>query len=644
MSSTLTFLSRLASTPMTSLLRGRLAPSKRQLRDQLLASGLPEPTRQLIGTVVKRTKLWLIERADVQAELIAHFRDGVDTGATPDDLVNKFGDAEATAKLIRRAKIRNRPIAWHVKRFAIRAVLVLVVVYGLLFARFWFGRPTVSVNYVAQLNAPLAAVPESERAWPIYREVIRELVKQERIRSKAAATQPGDADWSKVLESRPGDANFAKLVDHVAKSRTLIEQIGIASRKRELGFVFGLGGSNDEPGNPWGNAPMSGSAGLIGFSEEENRLAGESMFAVLLPYLSHGREMSQLLESDAVVASSERDGARFARRIEDVLGVGRQFRQGPFFVCQLVGIGIEVRAVECLSNQLAIDPSLLSDEQLIRIAHAMPKGRVAADVFDLSGEWLGFRDMVQRVYTDDGNGDGRLTSFGLRVWRVFAQSRVDYEPKLLALAPIPRAIASRREVLEEFDRLTRLIEADMATPLRATPKPSRFRERFDQLIHDGELGSRQFLILTLLANYSGSQRVAERFFARRDAALIVIACELHKRRTGSYPATLDDLRPLLLPEVPLDPFDGKPLRYAIRDGKPFVYSVGADGDDDGGRLARKTRETPSASNDGAGNFGNNGIDADWILFPEPSDAEPASDRDEAVSTTQASPTTRPVER
>ena len=39
--------------------------------------------------------------------------------------------------------------------------------------------------------------------------------------------------------------------------------------------------------------------------------------------------------------------------------------------------------------------------------------------------------------------------------------------------------------------------------------------------------------------------------------------------------------------VPLDPYDGKPMRLAMLDGKPVIYSVGRDGKDDGGQKDSK---------------------------------------------------------
>ena len=34
----------------------------------------------------------------------------------------------------------------------------------------------------------------------------------------------------------------------------------------------------------------------------------------------------------------------------------------------------------------------------------------------------------------------------------------------------------------------------------------------------------------------------------------------------------------------LDPYDGRPIRFAVVDGQPTVYAIGQDGRDDGGRV------------------------------------------------------------
>ena len=62
-----------------------------------------------------------------------------------------------------------------------------------------------------------------------------------------------------------------------------------------------------------------------------------------------------------------------------------------------------------------------------------------------------------------------------------------------------------------------------------------------------------------------------------------LACRLYKSRTGLYPASLEELVPGILTEVPIDPFTGKPFVYR-REGEGFiVYSLGSNQKDDGGR-------------------------------------------------------------
>jgi hypothetical protein len=54
------------------------------------------------------------------------------------------------------------------------------------------------------------------------------------------------------------------------------------------------------------------------------------------------------------------------------------------------------------------------------------------------------------------------------------------------------------------------------------------------------------------------------------------------------PESLSELVPKYLPKVPIDPFDGKPLRYSKEKG--IIYCVGKDLKDSGG--SPKFRQTP----------------------------------------------------
>ncbi|MGQ9520638.1 MAG: hypothetical protein ACUVTP_11225 [Candidatus Fervidibacter sp.] len=70
--------------------------------------------------------------------------------------------------------------------------------------------------------------------------------------------------------------------------------------------------------------------------------------------------------------------------------------------------------------------------------------------------------------------------------------------------------------------------------------------------------------------------------ASQRLAIVACALRLYKQEHGRCPETLQALVPKYLPTVPVDPFDGKVLRYQ-RIGKGFkVWSIGEDLEDDGG--------------------------------------------------------------
>jgi len=67
------------------------------------------------------------------------------------------------------------------------------------------------------------------------------------------------------------------------------------------------------------------------------------------------------------------------------------------------------------------------------------------------------------------------------------------------------------------------------------------------------------------------------------AAQTALAVERFRQANGKLPEKLSELVPQFLPAVPDDPFDGQPLRYHRLDKGYVVYSIGSDGEDNGGR-------------------------------------------------------------
>ena len=75
---------------------------------------------------------------------------------------------------------------------------------------------------------------------------------------------------------------------------------------------------------------------------------------------------------------------------------------------------------------------------------------------------------------------------------------------------------------------------------------------------------------------------ATRYETVRQLTLAAIALQRYRIAHGAYPATLSELVPAYLPEMPHDWFDGQPLRYAPRDPGYLLYSVGKDLTDNSG--------------------------------------------------------------
>jgi hypothetical protein len=118
----------------------------------------------------------------------------------------------------------------------------------------------------------------------------------------------------------------------------------------------------------------------------------------------------------------------------------------------------------------------------------------------------------------------------------------------------------------------------------------------------------------------------ERIAAVRVAAAMTataIALKRHHLRHGRHPESLAELIPALLPALPRDWMDGGTLRYRREaDGGYLLWSVGADGKDDGGDAAMPT--PPSAGN------AHQWLKGRDIVWPRPATAEEVDRDNEAI--------------
>ncbi len=74
--------------------------------------------------------------------------------------------------------------------------------------------------------------------------------------------------------------------------------------------------------------------------------------------------------------------------------------------------------------------------------------------------------------------------------------------------------------------------------------------------------------------------------ARFDAALAALAAEEFRLQHGRWPTDWSELVPQFLPQVPLDPWTGRPMQWRPTSEGMVIYSIGHNGTDDGGHPDR----------------------------------------------------------
>lgn len=116
--------------------------------------------------------------------------------------------------------------------------------------------------------------------------------------------------------------------------------------------------------------------------------------------------------------------------------------------------------------------------------------------------------------------------------------------------------------------------------------------RLDNLERHGDLWYAMYVKLDntygrdfeTLGGYNATVAIANWRRTQHRGALVNLALHVHQSEHGGYPETLDALGPGWFDAVPIDAFDGVPIRYRLLDSgdRYLLYSVGWDGVDNNG--------------------------------------------------------------
>lgn len=598
-------------SPLLRLLRGeRGTPSR--WNAVIDAAALPGEVRTLVTRVVRRAGGSNAERVDTARELIAHFTDAIAAGSSADEAVRAFGDERLAARLLRRAIWRKRGLLrkswWWSTRAVAAGFAFLVLGYAWLAARFFLATPTIAVDYTAKVKALASQDAAGPPAWPLYREA---LIALKPIEQRSLVNHgTGAADEEHPLNAAdPGTPSWEDASIALGEARPHLALLREAAQRPSLGLRIGEFQPED--------------AALFGDDLYrqcvESTTQGNALSATLLPHLSPSRLAARWLSCDALHAAHEGDGDRAAADIEAIMGIARQVR-GMFLIEQLVANAIAALAFDTSSRMIERWPESFDAARTAHLAKAiagLPRESLRPR-FEFERYHL--EDVLQRMYTDDGAGDGRLTPAALDLLGWAPQSGA-----IRLIAPAGTLFAaSRRELrtwsLEQIDFAERIAEL---APWRWNDVLTQ-RQALSGTAEGDRAWELAFLRPEDVTPDAGLARASARAVLtgfRQELTLTILALHRHRLERGAWPEQLERLVPTYLAAVPRDPFDGKPIRYALRDGSPHIWSIGPDRKDDSLRFPIDARwlyfslEMPNAARDGMPRRDDTDVQL-WPTLPE----------------------------
>jgi hypothetical protein len=296
-------------------------------------------------------------------------------------------------------------------------------------------------------------------------------------------------------------------------------------------------------------------------------------FDMLLPEMQSLRTAARLLVLDARREAADGNTADALRDVARIQRIGRHAASEPILISNLVGIAIDTMALETLAQVLptlrksdlaALDSSDIRD--LVTTPPAMAGHYYGEEAFGLST----FADM-----TDSRFGVANVLEL------VANQPQRPFLSRILPLTLLYRVflleadLAGYRSIMRKYQQL--------AAGSEPYPEVKKKTDAMEKEFRDRSPGMMSSLIVPALG---GVFRAQAQDVARQRAASALVAATRQRLETGTTPTTFEELSTKLVPPAARDPFTADHSLLTKRtDDAVVVYSVGPDGEDDGGPAA-----------------------------------------------------------
>lgn len=456
------------------------------------------------------------------------------------------------------------------------------------------GTPNVAVNYVEKINERAAAVPDADRAWPVYERVLTSGEWDDALMEAADRLRNGD----------PGGEGWDEAAAVLDSKRELFDLIREAASKPGMGFVV--------------TAPSPGP------NQPSGQTATPWLMQIDFSQHAHMRALARLLVSDAWLAAHRNDGSRFTDGMTAMMRLGVHTNEHGTVISQLVENAIVAYGCKTIREAIGRHPGAFGEEDLARL-DALLSGLNGGEPFrmDFSGERMYFDDTVQRMFTDDGNGDGHITSESVSVLGSLGFS----QPPTIASGAgrmgvgAARFVSSRRgEVVARYNEMLGLINQWSDRPVWER-ESTGFDTETARLGTANPMDVGMLMLAMIVPALDKAATASEAINGEVAGTRLVIALQQARLRLGEWPANLAQLDSMGLGPVPVDPFDGNSMRYSLGESGPVVYSIGVDRDDDGGRAVSRSRVWLPAEAARRKAASDPAYDGDWVFFPPDTDDE-----------------------
>jgi hypothetical protein len=292
---------------------------------------------------------------------------------------------------------------------------------------------------------------------------------------------------------------------------------------------------------------------------------------LLLPEYAEIKNMVRLLGLEGRLKAQRGDAEGAASRLLDARRLGAHAGREPILIAHLVYIACDAIALRALEDALAAHRGNRAGLARLRsVAEAdlpAPQFRNA-----LRGEMYmglaGIRNLNYRQIHRLASGKGDAETM--------------MEPASLRRDGVPRGFMERAFLARHLQMWS---EAERRMARR--PDDVRAQSLAVQEVSDGLEGERRLSYLVSAVLFPVFSQAGEAYVQReaREHAVRAAARVLEfEARNGRFPERLEEVGP-----VPLDPFDGEPLRYRRTEEGFRVYSVGRNMRDQGGMTPSEVR-------------------------------------------------------